>query len=117
MRILAQPLETVPTHLLFEWLDAYLKQEQVDIVVVGQPKKMNNEDSDTMADIRGFLKTFHNHFPEQQVCLFDERFTSVLAHKTMLAGGMKRSQRQDKCVVDKIAASYILESYLQSLSL
>lgn len=115
LRILAQPLETVPTHLLLDWLDNYFKRESVDIVVVGQPKKMNNMDSDTMSDIRAFLRQFSARFPDRQVCLFDERFTSVLAHRAMIDGGMKRMQRQDKNVVDKIAASYILESYLQSL--
>ncbi len=115
LRILAQPLETVPTHLLLDWLDNYFKRESVDIVVVGQPKRMNNQDSDTMSDIRVFLRQFSSRFPDRKVCLFDERFTSVLAHRAMIDGGMKRMQRQDKNVVDKIAASYILESYLQSL--
>ncbi|HCS88156.1 MAG TPA: Holliday junction resolvase RuvX [Bacteroidales bacterium] len=115
LRILAQPLETVPTHSLLDWLDGYFKRETVDIVVVGQPKKMNNQDSDTMSDIRTFMKRFSSRFPDRQICLFDERLTSVLAHRAMIDGGMKRMQRQDKNVVDKIAASYILESYLQSL--
>lgn len=117
LRILAQPLETVPTHTLLDWLAAYLAKEQVDVVVVGHPKQMNNEDSDTMPDIRIFLKHFAARFPDQKTVLFDERFTSVLAHQAMLDGGMKRKQRQDKAAVDKIAASYILETYMQSIAL
>lgn len=115
LRIIAQPLETVPTHILLDWLDTYFHKEVVDTVVVGHPKRMNNEDSETMADIRIFLKHFAARFPDRHIVLFDERFTSVLAHQAMLDGGMKRKQRQDKNAVDKIAASYILESYMQSV--
>lgn len=115
LRILAQPLETVPTHQLLDWLGNYFQHEEVDMVIIGQPKQMNNEASDTMADINIFLRHFATRFPDRQTCLFDERFTSVLAHRAMIDGGMKKEQRQDKSVVDKIAASYILESYLQSL--
>lgn len=115
LRIIAQPLETVPTHTLFDWLGTYFRKEEVDTVVVGHPKQMDNADSETMADIRMFLKHFAARFPERHIVLFDERFTSVLAHQAMLDGGLKRRQRQDKNTVDKIAASYILESYMQSL--
>lgn len=115
LRILAQPLTTVATFELLNWLENYFRQEEVDVVVVGQPKRLNNEDSETMTDIHSFLKQFATRFPQKEVHLFDERYTSVLAHRAMIDGGMKRGQRQDKSVVDKIAASYILESYMQSL--
>ncbi|MCM1034537.1 MAG: Holliday junction resolvase RuvX [Paludibacter sp.] len=115
LRIIAQPLETIPTHTLLDWLDTYFRKEMVDTVVIGHPKQMNNEDSETMPDIRVFIKHFRSRFPERQILLFDERFTSVLAHQAMLDGGMKRKQRQDKNAVDKIAAAFILESYMQSL--
>ncbi len=115
LRILAQPLTTIATCSLLDWLEDYFRREEVDVVVVGQPKRLNNEDSDTMTDVHSFLKQFAIRFPKKEVHLFDERYTSVLAHRAMIDGGMKRGQRQDKSVVDKIAASYILESYMQSL--
>lgn len=115
LRILAQPLTTIATFSLLDWLEDYFRQEDVDVVVVGQPKRLNNVDSDTMTDVHSFLKQFAIRFPKKEVHLFDERYTSVLAHRAMIDGGMKRGQRQDKSVVDKIAASYILESYMQSL--
>ncbi len=115
LRILAQPLTTIATFSLLDWLEDYFRREEVDVVVVGQPKRLNNEDSDTMTDVHSFLKQFAIRFPKKEVHLFDERYTSVLAHRAMIDGGMKRGQRQDKSVVDKIAASYILESYMQSL--
>ena len=113
LRITAQPLETVPTHTLIDWLTAYFNREQVDIVVLGYPKQMSGEDSESMNYIRPFQSQFAKRFPEKQLVMYDERFTSVLAHKAMLTGGMKKQQRRDKAVVDKIAACIILEDYLE----
>lgn len=115
LRIVAGPLETVPTHTLIDYLKAYFEKEQVDEVVIGHPKQMNNEDSESMQYIRPFMTQFGRVFPAMKLVQFDERFTSVLAHKAMIDGGMKKKQRQDKAVVDKIAACIILEDYLQSL--
>lgn len=112
LRIVAGPLETVPTHTLIDRLAGYFGVEQVDKVVVGYPRRMSGEDSETMDDIRAFVKKFQARFPDKEVVLYDERFTSVLAHRAMLDGGMRKKQRQDKAVVDKIAACIILEDYL-----
>lgn len=97
------------------WLKDYFAKENVDEVVMGYPKQMNGEDSESMQYIRAFLKQFEQTFPTMPIKLYDERFTSVLAHQAMIDGGMKRSQRQDKMVVDKIAACIILEGYLDSI--
>lgn len=116
LRITANPLITIETKQLMTWLKDYFAKENVDEVVMGYPKQMNGEDSESMQYIRAFLKQFEQTFPTMPIKLYDERFTSVLAHQAMIDGGMKRSQRQDKMVVDKIAACIILEGYLDSLS-
>ncbi|MBQ0034293.1 MAG: Holliday junction resolvase RuvX [Bacteroidales bacterium] len=115
LRITAGPLETVLTHELEQWLTAYLQKEQVDTVVIGHPMQLSGEDSESMTYIQPFMNRFRKLFPSIPLVQFDERFTSVLAHRAMIDGGMKKKQRQDKAVVDKIAACIILEDYLQSL--
>lgn len=115
LRITANPLITIQTNQLISWLKDYFAKENVDEVVMGYPKQMNGEDSESMQYIRVFLAQFEQTFPTMPIKLYDERFTSVLAHQAMIDGGMKRSQRQDKMVVDKIAACIILEGYLDSI--
>ena len=114
LRITANPLLTIETKELINWLTDYFAREQVDEVVIGHPTQMNGEESESMNYIRPFLGIFKKKFPDKPITMYDERFTSVLAHRAMLAGGMKKKDRQDKAVVDKIAACIILEDYLQS---
>jgi putative Holliday junction resolvase len=87
----------------------------VDEVVIGHPLQLNGQESESMRYIQPFINRFKNVFPNMPLKQYDERFTSVMAHQAMLAGGMKKSQRQDKAVVDKIAACIILEGYLDSI--
>lgn len=115
LRITANPLLTVETRELMNWLRDYFSRETVDQVVIGHPTQMNGEESESMNYIRPFLGQFRKQFPDMPVTMYDERFTSVLAHKAMIDGGMRRKDRQDKAVVDKIAACIILEGYLDSL--
>ena len=115
LRITANPLLTIETKNLIDWLKDYFAHEPVDEVVVGHPTQMNGEESESMNYIRPFIGNFKKQFPDKPITMYDERFTSVLAHQAMLAGGMKRKDRQDKAVVDKIAACIILEGYLDSL--
>mgnify|MGYP002514736742 FL=1 len=115
LRITANPLITIETKQLMTWLQDYFAKENVDEVVVGYPKQMNGEASESMQYIRVFLAQFEQTFPSIPIKLYDERFTSVLAHQAMIDGGMKRSQRQNKMMVDKIAACIILEGYLDSI--
>ena len=116
LRIMANGLETVPTHELMSYLEKYLAQELVDILVVGLPTQMSGEESKTMPYIRSFTANFQKKFPAVELVYVDERFTSVLAHKAMLDGGLKKKARQDKALVDKISATIILQSYLESLN-
>lgn len=116
LRISAGPLETVLTASLMSWLTAYFQKENVDQVVIGKPKQMNNQDSESASYIQPFIEQFKTAFPNMPIAEYDERFTSVLAHRAMIDGGMKKKQRRDKAVVDKIAACIILEDYMQSLN-
>ncbi|MGN0226882.1 MAG: Holliday junction resolvase RuvX [Paludibacteraceae bacterium] len=115
LRITANPLLTIATNELLDWLASYFAHEQVDEVVIGHPTQMNGEESESMNYIRPFMGNFKKLFPDKPITMYDERFTSVLAHRAMLAGGMKKKDRQNKAVVDKIAACIILEGYLESL--
>ena len=114
LRITANPLLTIETNTLLNWLSEYFAQEQVDEVVIGHPTQMNGTESESMNYIRPFVGNFKKQFPDMPIVMYDERFTSVLAHQAMLAGGMKKKDRQNKAVVDKIAACIILEDYLES---
>ena len=114
LRITANPLLTIETKDLLAWLADYFAKEKVDEVVIGHPTQMDGSDSESMNYIRPFIGNFKKQFPEMPITMYDERFTSVLAHRAMLAGGMKKKDRQDKAVVDKIAACIILEGYMDS---
>lgn len=115
LRITANPLLTIETKDLLAWLKDYVSHEQVDRIVVGYPRQMNGEDSETVPAIRACEAQIRKQLPQMQVVEWDERFTSVLAHQAMIAGGMKKKDRQDKAQVDRLAACIILESYLESL--
>ena len=114
LRITANPLLTIETKDLINWLSDYFVKEKVDEVVIGHPTQMDGSDSESMNYIRPFIGNFKKQFPDMPITLYDERFTSVLAHRAMLAGGMKKKDRQNKAVVDKIAACIILEGYMDS---
>ena len=114
LKIIASGLTTVPTHQLMDFLLNYIKQEQVECIIIGHPKQLNNEDSENMKNIVPFINRLKKILPDMPVQLVDERFTSVLAHQTMLAGGLKKKDRQNKALVDEISATIILQSYLES---
>lgn len=114
MQIIASGLTTVPTHELEKFILKYLEQEKVERIIIGHPRQMNYEDSDNMKSIVPFINRLKKLLPEMPVELVDERFTSVLAHKAMLAGGLKKKERQNKALVDEISATIILQSYLES---
>lgn len=115
LRITANPLLTIETKDLINWLKTYFEKEKVDVVVIGHPTQMNGEESESMNYIRPFIANYKKLFPTIPIQMYDERFTSVIAHQAMIAGGMKKKDRQDKAIVDKIAACIILEGYLDSL--
>ena len=112
LRIFASALETVPTAKIIEYLKKYAGTERIVSFVVGYPMNLNGKPSEAAADVDVFLKRLAKAFPEIPVVLEDERFTSVLAHRAMIDGGMKYKDRRDKNSVDKISAAIILQSYL-----
>ncbi len=115
LRITANPLLTVETAGLKTWLTNELQKGEIDEVVIGKPTQTDGKDSESMQYITPFMDWFRTTYPSIRLIPYDERFTSVLAHRAMIDGGMKRKQRQDKAVVDKIAACIILEDYLTTL--
>ena len=110
--IFASPLDTVPAAKIIDSLKKYAETESVTRFVVGYPMNMNNTPSEAAADVDVFLKSLAKAFPSVPVTLEDERFTSVLAHRAMIDGGMKAKDRRDKSSVDKISAAIILQSHL-----
>lgn len=115
LRIIATALDTVSTPELLPFLKTYLQKETVDEFVVGMPKTLSNEDSETAPMVRQFVETLKKNFPDKPVHLADERFTSSMAKRTMIDGGMKKKDRQIKGNVDKISATIILQSFLDTI--
>ena len=114
LKIVANGLTTIPTHTLTDFLQDYVKREPVELIVVGLPRRLDGTPSESMKWIEPFLNRLKKIMPDMPVVMYDERFTSTLAHKAMLDGGMKKSDRRNKAIVDTIAASVVLNDYLQS---
>lgn len=114
LQMIANGLTTLPSGEVVNFLSEYVKKEPVDVFVVGLPKQMNNEPSENMKYVEAFVTHLKRVIPEIPVEYYDERFTSVLAHKAMLEGGLKKKKRQDKTLVDEISAVIILQEYLES---
>ena len=110
--IFASPLETVPATKIIDYLQKYAQAESIIKFVVGYPLNLDGSHAEAAADVDAFLTQLQKAFPSVPLALEDERFTSVLAHKAMIDGGMKKSQRRDKNSVDKISAAIILQAYL-----
>ena len=115
LQIVANGLTTVPTHTLLNFIKDYVSTESVDRIVVGLPKQMNNQPSENMKRIQPFVNRMRKEIPEIPIEMYDERFTSVLAHRAMIDGGIKKMARRDKAIVDEISATIILNDYLESL--
>lgn len=114
---IATALETVPTHLLTEYLRKYFEREMVDQLVVGEPKRLNNSDSETTLIVHQFVKSLAKQFPEMSIVLYDERFTSKIATRSLIESGQNKKTRQDKSVLDRVSATILLQDYLTSLQL
>ena len=115
LKIVAGNLATVPTHTLMQFMKDYIAREQVERIVIGQPTQLNGEPSESMRYITPYVNRLRNEMPDMPVLLYDDRFTSTIAHQAMIDGGMKKSDRRDKSRVDAIAATIILNDYLQSI--
>ena len=112
-RIIATALETVQTRDIFTYLHKYCIKEKVDTFVIGEPRQMNNELSESVKFIKPFLKKLRKEFPEMSVESYDERFTSKIASQAIAAAGLKKKDRQDKTIIDKISAVLILQSFME----
>lgn len=114
LQLIANGLTTVASGEVVKFLADYVVKEPVDLFVVGLPKQMNNTPSENMQYVQAFVTHLKRVIPTIPVEFYDERFTSVLAHRTMLEGGLKKKKRQNKELVDEISAVIILQSYLES---
>ncbi len=110
--IFASPAETVPSAKIIEYLQNYSRTETIERFVVGYPLNLNGAPAQCAPDVDKFIGRLQKEFPEVPIVLEDERFTTVLAHRAMIDGGMKKSDRRDKNSVDRISAAIILQSYL-----
>lgn len=115
LKIVANPLATVASHLLEKWLIDYIAAEPVEAIIVGLPTTLDGQPSESMRYITPAINRLRKVLPTSlPIIMYDERFTSTLAHRAMIDGGMHRMQRRDKAVVDRISASIILNDYLSS---
>ena len=114
LQLIAGGLATVATHELFDYLTQYVAREQVERIVIGEPRQPNGQPSENLARVQQFVNRWRKQRPDIPIEYYDERFTSVLAHQAMLDAGLKKKTRQDKALVDEISATIILEDYLRS---
>ena len=114
MQIIAGGLTTVPTTGLLDYILDYVKREPVERIVVGLPKQMNNEPSENMRRVEPFVNRLRKLLPDIPVDYHDERFTSVLAQRTIIEAGIKKMARRNKELVDEVSATIILQSYMES---
>ncbi len=112
MQLIASGLTTVRTHDLINFLKEYVAKENVELFLVGEPKQMNNEASESEVLIKEFIRLLTKAIPTIPIKRVDERFTSKMAFQTMIDGGLKKKQRQNKSLIDEISATIILQSYL-----
>mgnify|MGYP003330932627 CR=1 FL=1 len=112
LQIIANPLDTLPSNDAPEFIRNYCDKEQVDLLLVGEPKRMNNEASNVETQIQSFINRLFKILPKLKIERIDERFTSKMAFQAMIDGGMKKKDRQTKGNIDKISATIILQTYL-----
>lgn len=112
LQIIASGLTTIPSETAIAFLKDYFEKENVIKVLIGEPRQMNNEPSESTAVIEAFVAKCAKTFPEMKVVRVDERFTSKLAFKAMLDSGLKKKQRQNKGLIDEISATIMLQDYL-----
>ena len=114
LQIIPGGLATVSTSTLFEFLSDYVQKEQVERIVIGEPRQPNGQPSENLARVQQFVNRWRKAMPQIPIEYYDERYTSVLAHQTMLDAGLKKKGRQDKALVDEISATIILQDYMRS---
>lgn len=114
LQLIAGGLATVATSELYEYLQQYVAREPVERIVIGEPRQPNGQPSENLARVQQFVNRWRKQMPQIPIEYYDERFTSVLAHRAMIDGGLKKKARQDKALVDEISATIILEDYMRS---
>ena len=112
MQIIASGLTTIPSGTALNFLKDYFAKEKVEAVLIGEPKQMNGEPSQSADAINAFTQKFTEQFPDMKVVRVDERFTSKMAFQTMISSGLKKKQRQNKGLIDEISATIMLQDYL-----
>ena len=118
LRIIANGLATISTSDIFDYLTQYVAKESVDQLVIGKPILPNGQPSENLARVENFVNRWRKLHPEMPIDYYDERFTSVIAHQAMIAGGVKKkTRREDKGLVDEISATIILQDYMRSKGL
>ena len=116
LRIFASALETVPSAKIIDYLQNYAAAQPIERFVVGYPVNLDGRPSEAAKDVDAFLNLLRKKFPTVPVSLEDERFTSVLAHRAMIDGGVRKMDRRDKSAVDKVSAALILQTYMDRTS-
>lgn len=114
LKLIANGLTTIQTSTVLDFVLNYVGREAVECIVVGYPKQMNNEDSENMKRIVPFVNLLRKRLPMITIELYDERFTSMLAHRAILESGLGKKARQNKALVDEVSATIILQSYMES---
>ncbi len=115
LKIIASPLATIPTSRLIEILTDYLSSEQVEIILIGDPKRLNTQPTHSTHAVHRLASQLRNLFPQVEIKLIDERFTSRIAQKEIAAMGLKKSKRKDKTLTDRVSAVILLQGYLDSV--
>jgi len=113
LQLIANGLTTVASHEIYTFLKSYSQREKVDVFVIGEPRQMNNQPSESLQFIIPFVNRLKKEFPGIPVEMADERFTSKMAFQTMIDAGLKKKDRQNKELVDTISATIILQSYME----
>ena len=114
LKIIAGGLATVSTHELFDYIQAYVSREPVELIVVGKPMQTNGRPSENLPRVEQFVNRWRKVRPDIPVEYYDERFTSVMAHRAIIDSGLKKKARQNKALVDEISATIILQGYMES---
>lgn len=113
-QLIAGGLATVSTYELIPWLERYMLTEEVERLVVGEPRQPDGRPSENYGRVTQFVATWRNRHPEVPVDMWDERYTSVLAHRAMIDGGLHKAARRDKALVDELSATILLQGYMES---
>lgn len=115
LELIATGLTTVETKTLFDYVSDYVAREHVERIVIGKPTQPNGQPSENFARVENFVNRWHNAHPDVPIEYYDERFTSVLAHRAMIVGGVKKkTRRENKGLVDEVSATIILQDYMNS---